>query len=179
MKQEELIQELKNLGNTFNLLVFVPPEKLQQNINEIMKFLTSTSGIYISLNKPYTSIKEELNKNGVKTNNIFFIDSIKASVSETKNVSNVLFVSNPGDLKGLSLAVGKLIDSKSQRFLVMDALRTLLIYNNVSTVYNFIKSIIDRSTSSKLKTIIFTTIKNEALFKKIKPLFDKTLEISE
>jgi len=177
MKQEDLAKELQNLGDAFNLLLIVPAEKLQQNINQALGFLTKENGLYISLNKPYVSIKDELKKQGIKTDNIFFIDCITDSVSEPKKQENVLFIQSPSDLTGLSLAVGKLIKSaKSENFLLIDSLRTLLIYNEANTVSSFVRTVAEESANSKFKTVIFTT-KDGELFKKISPFFDKCLEV--
>ena len=174
-----LIKELKSLGNAFNVLVIVPPEKLQKYVNSFLRFLTSQNkhGVYISLNKPYVSIKKEFEKDKINMERITFVDCITASVSKPAPKESVLFIKSPGDLTGLSFTIRKAINStKSNKFLVMDALRTLLIYSSSNTVASFVRNITGKSVSSKLKTFIFTTKKQEDLFEKIAPFFDKIME---
>src|SRR4030042_4098755 len=107
-------------------LIITSVEKLQARIIEKIRTVQKLTGIYISLNKTQKSIEESLTKNKINTKKILFIDC----VTSKKTRDDVLHIA-PDRLDLLDSAVGAFIkDIKGKKFLVTDALPTLLIYNN-------------------------------------------------
>ncbi|HJX50334.1 hypothetical protein A3K73_05585 [Candidatus Pacearchaeota archaeon RBG_13_36_9] len=153
-----------------SLLIITPVEKLQKKINKIVSSMQNCTGIYVSLNKTQKSIEETLKKNKIKTEKIFFIDC----VTSEKQKEEVLHIS-PRDLEKLSYAISSFIkEIKGEKFLIIDALSTLLIYNDENKVAAFVKEIADYASENNARVIAFSpSTKGEELLNKIFNFFDK------
>jgi len=181
IKETNIKDELSKLGKTFNVLLVVPAEKLQQNMNEAVKLLGSnaTPGIYISLSKPYNSIIKNLEMNNIDAKHILFIDCITGSISKPQKQEDIAYVHSPADLTGLSIALGEFMEGvSSNKFLLIGSLNTLLIYNKMNIVAAFIGSITGKSAVWGIKNIIVASPeKSEEFIKKITPFFDKVIRV--
>ena len=125
--------------------MFVVNAKKYTEVNiELLKILINESkmfGIYVTINKPYVSIKKILEKNNIDTERIFFIDCItKTSGGNPEITENCLYIASPKNLTELGVALSQAMSamkSKENKFLFLDSLSTLLIYNTAGTVAQF------------------------------------------
>ena len=80
-----------------------------------IKYLTKDIGIpgvYVTLNKPYTTIKSILKETKVDTRLILFIDAITKTVGgKTKKTKECLFIGTPENLSDISLAMDQAVTS--------------------------------------------------------------------
>jgi archaellum biogenesis ATPase FlaH len=145
-------------------------EELQESINSKVKSLGSIIGIYVSLNKTQKSTEDILKKSGVRTDKIFFIDC----VTTEKSRDDVLHIS-PEQLDMLSNAIKEFIkEINGEKYLLIDALSTLLIYNNENKVAKFVKEVTECATDNNVKMIAFSPkTQGEELLNKIFNFFDK------
>lgn len=119
------------------MLVVINPLNYTDAVGELVKVIHSrqVKGIYVTLNKPYKTLKNQYEKDGVDTKALFFIDGITDMVEETEDHINVGSVQ---DLSSLSIAISKVVSaSKEKCFLLFDSLSTLLVYNDPKTVARF------------------------------------------
>ena len=153
-----------------SLLTITDVEHLQGTINLILQSLNTIPGIYVSINKTQKSTEEILEKNRIDTRKIFFIDC----VTTEKTRDDVLHI-QPQNLDLLSTAIKEFIkDIKGEKFLVIDALSTLLIYNDENKVAKFIKEITEYGSSNEVRIVAFSPeTKGEELLNKIFNFFDK------
>ena len=108
-----------------SLLTIAPVDQLQSEIASSVRERT-TPGIYVSLNKSHKGSETFLKKAKVNTQQLFFIDC----VTTEKKEEGAIHVS-PDDLEILKSTIYSFVDQiKGRHFLVIDALSTLLIYNN-------------------------------------------------
>lgn len=145
-------------------------DKLQKEIIKSVKKETNKSGIYISLNKTQKSTEESLKKENIKTEKIFFIDC----VTKEKTRDDVLHI-NPDQLETLSEAIKEFVkDIKGEKYLIIDAISTLLIYNSENKVAQFVKNVTDLRDQHDLTIIAYSPeTKGEELLNKIFNFFDK------
>jgi len=167
MKIKELQKRLKNLKPHYIVLFLTDPKKYHKTNTLLLKILVNyegMSGIYITVNKPFATLYEELKKSGVNVENMFFIDCItkvaggKLAVSE-----NCIFMSSPRNLTELAIALTQAINSmkgRGDRFLFLDSLSTLLIYNTSETIAQFSHFLVTRIRLCGLKGI-FISIKRD------------------
>jgi len=150
-------------------LIITSVDKLQKRINSTVKSFKSIPGVYVSLNKTHKSIEKIFENVGIKTNKIFFIDC----VTSEKAKSDVLHIA-PTQLDLLSAAIRAFIKNiKEKKFLVIDAISTLLIYNSENKVAKFVKEITEYASENDVKTIAFSPkTKGEELLNKIFNFFD-------
>jgi len=150
-------------------LIITHVEKLQKEIKKVIGSLKNKPGIYVSLNKTQKSVEESLKKNNISTERIFFIDC----VASQKTKEEVLHIP-PRDLGKLSFAIKSFFkEIKGEKFLIIDALSTLLIYNDENKVAAFVKEIAD-SSNKELAIFAFSPVtKGEELLNKIFNFFDE------
>ena len=153
-----------------SLLIITSVENLQNKINETIKSFNGLPGVYVSLNKPQKSSEEILKKNNIKTDKLFFIDC----VTSEKTREDVLHIP-PNQLDKLSEAINTFIkDIKGKKFLIIDALSTLLIYNNENKVAAFVKEITEYDSENEVEVVAFSPkTKGEELLNKIFNFFDE------
>ena len=151
-------------------LILTSVEELQESINSKVKSLGSIIGIYVSLNKTQKSTEDILKKSGVRTDKIFFIDC----VTTEKSRDDVLHIS-PEQLDMLSNAIKEFIkEINGEKYLLIDALSTLLIYNNENKVAKFVKEVTECAADNNVKMIAFSPkTQGEELLNKIFNFFDK------
>jgi|TARA_B100001971_G_C18248206_1_gene576013 archaellum biogenesis ATPase FlaH len=157
-----------------SILIITSIENLQSRINYVVKSFKGISGIYVSLNKTQKSAENALNKAGINTKNLFFIDCVTSQ--ETKR-DDVLHIA-PNELNLLSSAIHDFIkDIKGKEFLIIDSLATLLIYNEENKVAKFVKKITEFASQHDTEVIAFSPkTKGEELLNKIFNFFDKVEE---
>jgi archaellum biogenesis ATPase FlaH len=151
-------------------LVITDVEELQNKINAAVKTLSYNPGIYVSLNKTQKSIEEIFKSNGIEVDRLFFIDC----VTSEKTRDDVLHIS-PNSLDMLYTAIEAFInDIEQDKFLVIDALSTLLIYNDENKVAQFAKKLADLGAKKEVEILAFSPkTKGEELLNKIFNFFDR------
>ncbi|WP_148222193.1 hypothetical protein [Methanolacinia petrolearia] len=104
--------------------------------------------IIICLNQPQSFLMDFYGKNGIDMNRVFFVDAITkyATGSAPKNIENCLFVSRPGDLTSMSIAVTSVINKfKNDKIIIfLDSVNALLIHTNSVNLTKFIHFIISK-----------------------------------
>lgn len=98
----------------------------------------------------------------------FFIDC----VTNEKTQEDVLHIS-PNDLEKLSYSINSFIkEIKGEKFLIIDALSTLLIYNSENKVAAFVKEVTEYASENDVEVTAFSpTTKGEELLNKDLQLF--------
>lgn len=178
-----IIKELEELRNHYSLLLISPIEELQDNINIIIEFFAKKKGfpgIYISFNRPQRGIKKSLEDAGVPVDKIFFIDCIsKSLLGEMEEIKNVLHIYRPTNLTVLNMAIDKFVEEiPGEKYLIIDALTTLFIYNKEKDVIEFIRSQIEKASKEKVKLIaLIPKTKGEELTDKISVFFEKVIKL--
>ncbi|MGV8150845.1 MAG: hypothetical protein ACP5NV_03905 [Candidatus Woesearchaeota archaeon] len=153
-----------------SLLIITSVERLQEEINKKVKDMDGTIGIYISLNKTQKSTEEILKSKNIDTSKLFFIDC----VTSEKTRDDVLHI-RADQLETLSEAIDEFMsDIKGEKFLLIDALSTLLIYNSENKVAKFVKEITEYASVNDVYVVAFSPkTQGEELLEKIFNFFDK------
>jgi len=176
----QLAKELEDLPNTCSILIITPLERLQENTLGVMKALGSRKvpGVYVSLNKPYKSVQKIFKDNGIDTGKMFFIDCIASKDGKAELEEGVLHIDDPTDLRLLKESINSYIEAmKGERFLVIDALSTLLIYNNRNEVAKFAKSLTESASEyNTLAVALSPKTGDSELLAYIFNFFDKVIQ---
>ncbi len=160
-KIEDFDKEVKNLKE-FIALATVSAKDYQNTNIELVKHLTeekNTPGVYVTLNKPFEIMKAVLEKGGVDTRMIIFIDAVtKTSGGNISKTKNCLFIGNPENLSDISVAMDQAVMALpgKDKFLFFDSLSTLLVYNSVGTVARFVHFLAGKMRVWKVKGIIIS-----------------------
>ena len=179
-----VLNKLKEMSESV-VLAIVSAQKYQETNLNIIRYLTQEikiPGVYVTLNKPFSTIKNLFEKAKIDTRIIIFIDSItKTSGGETKKTKECLFIGTPQNLSDLSLAMDQAVTSLpvKEKFLFFDSLTTLLLYNDVKTVARFIHFLSGKMRIWKVMGLIISLQKkgNEDLINELSQFCDMKLDL--
>ena len=139
--------------------------------------------VYVSVTKTCESFMnqyEYLNRN----NNIKFIDCISRASGISKPQHNCIFVESPTMLEKLGLEIMNIfreVDDKVKKYLVLDSLTNLIIYNDPEIITEFFYHIINRTRARNINTISLA-VEEEGLEKYLNRLIylnDKILKVRD
>ncbi|MBN1156876.1 hypothetical protein JXA85_04615 [Candidatus Woesearchaeota archaeon] len=99
---------------------------------------------YITTNKPYNSLVDELEKANLSTENIFFIDTITKTVKTPQQSSNCIFIDSPTSLTDISLGFSDAMNEKQCDICILDTVSTLTIYQDSSLVIKLVHNLITK-----------------------------------
>lgn len=174
-------KELKEMDGQKSFLFIMEAGKLQNSLNTLIKSLVAKKmgGAVLCLNKPYKSVKSSLESKKVNTKDILFIDTLSSSRTELKPKDGAIMISNPSELTSISLAAGGFAKSKTEnKFIVIDALSTLLIYNNPDAVAKFVRYMTSLTSSEGIRLMVLTTeSQNDRILPKVQPFFDRIARV--
>lgn len=111
--------------------------------------------VYVTITKPYDSIVKKHGK-VVNAKNIKFIDCISRAAGISKVDENCIFIESPTMLEKLTieiLNIFKEIDENTNKYLVIDSLSTLVIYNDPEIVTEFFYHLSNRTRAENIHTI--------------------------
>ncbi|MFH1257358.1 MAG: hypothetical protein ABIG96_01845 [Candidatus Micrarchaeota archaeon] len=155
------------MGST---LIITSVEALQKEINQLLSNRKEEWGIYLSLNKSQKSAAEAFSKAGIGTDRLFFIDCVA-----TQQARRDVLHFKPTELEQVEYAVKMYIDEiPGRKFVLVDALSTLLIYNDVNKVAKFVKEVTEFADGKDVSVFAFTPkTQGEELLQKIYNFFDE------
>jgi len=173
------LKKIKKIGKKYSLLITSPIEGLQKSINQVCQYLVKTGKpvLYVSLNKPHDAVRTILEKQGIVTKKIFFIDCLAQPSGQVPPSQNVIHIESPADLTSLEIAISEFLEKiKGEKSVLIDALATLLIYNSEELTIKFTKSVLEKSQDSR--TVIFTpSAKGTGFIEKIAVFFDEAISL--
>ncbi|MDI6737431.1 MAG: ATPase domain-containing protein [Nanoarchaeota archaeon] len=160
-KIEDFSKEVKGLKEFIALATVSAKEYQKTNIGLVKHFTTKENipGVYVTLNKPYENMKILLEKSGVDTRKIIFIDAVsKTTGGKITKTKNCLYMGNPENLSDLSIAMDQAVRALpgKEKFLFFDSLSTLLVYSSIPTVAQFIHFLATKMRAWKVKGIIIS-----------------------
>jgi len=160
-------------------------ENYQEVLSELMSFLNQRKGlpgIYVTVSKPYKSVKEEFEKKGIDLRKIIFIDAITSlAANEPKKKEYCFCVGSPQDLTGISIATIEAISSLGQieKYVVLDSLSILSVHNSPVSVAKFAHFLISKMRLMNVCGIIIAleTDASNDILNQIIPLSDKLVKM--
>lgn len=148
----EIIKELKD---NQTLLLLMPSAKYNSISTDIIKKLAQGSVCYVTLNKTQDALEEAFKKKKIKIDNIIYVDAITRTIKNVPSQSNrVYFVSSPGALTELSLAITKFLNHNF-KYLIFDSLTNMLVYEKKAPVAKFVHSLTTKIKGSQTKAIFY------------------------
>lgn len=182
--EEKFQSELKDLKE-YIALATVDAKNYQETNIKIIKHLTqhdNIPGVYVTLNKPFSTLLSLFEKKGVDTRLIIFIDAVtKISGGELEKKDNCLFIGNPENLSDISVAMDQAVRAirGKEKFLFFDSLSTLLVYNKATTVARFIHFLASKMRAWQVKGIIISLRKesDQELINELSQIVDVLIDL--
>jgi len=158
-------QELANLPEHFIVLLVSDFTNYGELIDFILKYLLQekkADGIYLSVNKTAKSIFENIQLMGVDPKKILFIDCTSGRIQKYHETQeNIIVIKSPEHLTDIAVALSEIVRSGSNenRFLLIDSISTLLLFNSVKSVVKFTHFFTNLIREYHLNGLIFTVDK--------------------
>jgi len=163
------------------VLALIDPVRYQDAVIDLLTYFEAKAqrGIYVSLNKPFAVLTKAFEKAGLSTQPLFFVDAItNVPTAQEGPTSNCL--GSGIDLSNLCIGISKAVNSFSEeKFLFLDSLSTLLIYNDAKAVAKFAHLLTEKmrrwGTSGSLLTVEMNAERD--VVSQLAPFCDKVVKI--
>src|SRR3989344_1910519 len=119
-----------------------------ESLVHILKTMHNQAICFVTLNKPAVSLEVALQRFGISTENIFFVDAVSGGLRKGREKENMLYISSPEAFTELSIAVSEILRTGKFDALLFDSLSTLLIYDNGDRAERFAASLIEKTKST-------------------------------
>ncbi len=162
-------------GNNYPDLIQAMFERIYNNPEE--------AWVYVTVTKPYDTLIKQYDFLS-STKNIKFIDCVSRAAGIIRPDPNCIYLESPTLLEKLGLEIMnifKVVDENTKKYLVLDSLSNLIIYNDPEIVTEFFYHIINRTRVKDIHTISLA-IEEEGLEKYLNRLIylnDKILKVRD
>jgi len=148
--------EFETLNGEFIFLLDTRPEDYFDAVMEITKLMSSRGkGVYVIVSRPYRFILNEMQRRKINTDNILFLDCISAMAGEHGD-KVCKYVESPAALEEIGMHIGLLLDKieSKEKFLILDSISALLIYNSKNSLKEFSMFLINRLRLEKVTGVL-------------------------
>jgi hypothetical protein len=135
--------QMTNLPDPFVVLFLARPEDYAAKSADLLHEFVDVrkmAGICITINRPYASLVSLLKAEKIDTSRMFFIDLItKTPGGSPTRTDKCIFMGSATNLTDLSIAISQAVSANpgEKKFIFLDSLSTMLIYNEAGTLSKF------------------------------------------
>ena len=139
--------------------------------------------VYVTITRPYETIIKEFGDLS-DNENIKFIDCISRAAGISKTDPNCIYIESPTMLEKLGMEIiniFKEVDENVEKYLLIDSLSNMIIYNDPEIVTEFFYHLINKTRARNIHTISLA-IEEEGMdkyFNKLIYLNDKILKVRD
>ena len=161
-------------GNNYSDLI--------QALFEHIKSRPDEAWVYVTVTKPYENIARQYGD--ILNKNVKFIDCVSRAAGISTSNENCIYIESPTMLEKLGLEIMNIfkeVDEKVDKYLVLDSLSNLIIYNDADIITEFFYHLINRTRAKNVHTISLA-IEEEGMDKylnKLVYLNDKILKVRD
>ena len=132
------------------VLLSVNPSVYQAGVTDAVKFFSERygKGLYITLNKPSAVLQGVFERGGLAHGSLVYLDSITNTSEHRTGACN--FLGRMRELTDLGIALVKMLSEEEVKFVFVDSVSTLLIYNDTNSVARFFHSVTEKLRSLNL-----------------------------
>jgi KaiC/GvpD/RAD55 family RecA-like ATPase len=163
------------------VLTLIDPMRYQEATIDILSYFAKKlpRGIYVTLNKPFSVLMKNFENAGVPVGSLFFVDGI-TNVPSLEEGKDHACLGSGIDLSNLCIGISKAVNMfEGEKFLLLDSLSTLLIYNDPKSVSKFAHLLTEKmrrwNTSGSLLTVEMNAEKD--VVSQLAPFCDKVVKI--
>ncbi len=156
---------------------------LMQALFERMRSRPEDAWVYVAITRPYDSVVKQFG-NFAELRNVRFIDCISQAAGISKTDPHCTFIESPALLEKLIMEIMDTfrgLDVSVEKYLVIDSLSSLLIYNDVQLVTEFFTHLTNRTRLADVHTVslVVEEESNENVNKIIYLRSDKIIKVRE
>lgn len=182
-----LKRELQSLPQHYIVMLVTDSSQYQDANLASLRYLLEledAAGIYVTFNRPYENLTLNLANEKIDLERLYFLDLITNTTGKRgERTENCIFLPSPKNLTELSIALTQLIERMEQknRFIFMDSLSTMLIYNSAGTVAQFTHFLVSKMRLWKVGMILVSLEKetDQKLIQDLSQFCDKVVTIGK
>jgi len=178
-------EELNSLNDDWIVLLEGPQEAANRVTFQSIEYLVNVEkyiGIILTANKPYMTLKKQLDSKGINTDQIIFIDCIsKSQSSDIQQEGNVIYIDAVYNLTKISLAFKKVVEKvEGKKFLYVDSLSSMLIHNTPDIFIRFVHGLITSMRLASISGLLLSLSQQTdgAVRNEVANLCDKTIVVA-
>jgi len=137
--------------------------------------------VYVTISRPYNALSQQYGDLIYNSKNIRFVDCVSRISGISSTDPNCTYVESPTMLEKLGLEIinhFKEADEKSEKYLIIDSLSTLMIYNDSDIVTKFFYYLVNITRSRSIHSA-YLVIEEEEVDKQINKLINLTDKIEK
>ena len=178
----QIEQEFKGLPKNFVVILSVNLHIYNQTCLLLLAYLIKKlqlEGLYVALNKPFETIREELKKNDLDVNEISCIDAVSKETDKYPKIDKVLYLEDPSSITELLFLIKAICNEGKIKFIFLNSLDTLLLYNDIKEVEKFIRSLVNKARKSDISVVIMSPKEKseEDVIASVTQFCDKEIEL--
>ena len=183
--QYKLTDSLKDLGSEGVVLVIIDAVEYASTNMGLIGFFEKRvmPGVFVSVNKPLVDLLVKLPHTEFVNTQVEFVDCI-SQMSGAKEIESerAHYLESPQQLVELSMMIHKLVQQiEGKKFLIVDSLSTLLIYNKAEAIEKFVHSISNKIRSEHVFGVLLMikTDENRDVIKILSQFSDSVVEVHD
>jgi len=159
LKIEEALDEF---AKPFSAILLMPKDQYEMRYARLVKhFLdTGAKGICVTVNKSSYDLDKVLARESIPRENITYVDAVTEMIDSIKlKGKQAVYLASPSDLVDLSIAIEKAVKKlgNEKKFVIVDSLTTLLVYNNEVSVEKFTHSLSQKIGEWEIQGVFLAT----------------------
>ncbi len=178
-------KQMAGLPDPFVVLFLASPVAyVAKSLKLLREFVNNRSmtGIYITVNRPYLGMVSLLKVEKIETKRMFFIDLITKTLGDRPaRTSNCIFMGSATNLTDLSIAISQAVsvNQDEKKFIFLDSLSTLLLYNEAGTIAKFSHFLTSRLREWNVDGvfILLDTQSDEELTSRLSQFCDRVVKV--
>lgn len=179
MIAKTITKEIKTLKQPFSTIIITNSSDFNDVVVDLMKSVGSdATAVMVSFNKPSSSF-EAIFKGKLKCD-VFYIDLVtQVATGEPQKKDNVVFLASQRNLTDLSIILSEVLNRlEGKKFVILDSLTTMLLYNDSGTTTQFLQFLANRLRLWNTSSYILTMEgKNEdEVIRVVSQVVDKTIK---
>lgn len=148
-----MMAKLSEVAKSKTTLLLTSTDKYKKNVSSLLKMFVKEKkmpGVYVSVNKSCKDLMDDFGSFGVSEDKVFIIDMITETTgSSAVKKPNCLYLHSPQSLTDLAIALDEAVSAikAKEKFVIIDSISTLFVYNAPSTVVQFAHFITNKMRS--------------------------------
>jgi hypothetical protein len=139
-------EALDSFDKPFSAILLMPKDQYEMRYARLVKhFLDSgAKGVCVTVNKSSFDLDKILEREEIPRENLIYIDAVTEMIDSVKlKGKQAVYLASPSDLVDISIAIEKAVKKldSQKKFVIVDSLTTLLVYNNEVSVEKFTHSL--------------------------------------
>lgn len=167
-----------------NFIVLIVSENAEKSSLKVLNYFLrkkDVSGIYVTIDKPSKTVRDNLTKNKIAVEKLYFVDLISEISGVKPETDETLFSCLPSNLTELSIILNSALEhlKTTNKFILFSSLSTMFSYNATSLVVKFAHQLTVRMRNFGVSGIFIITEKqiDEKTLSLFQTFSDKTIEM--